>query len=154
VEMMNGRPVRIVRCVFNMVAFNSDGTMMPPLHDRHIRAPNWRRGSANRAVTQPLRKPVIDLSLEAGNGHRQRRSSDRSSKASFEARSAALSCTIAIMVQLGFTNVRSNREKCFGCGSLVCFKNVLVRANIGGQGLQQVYLLLVADLTEYIGGIL
>ena len=38
VEMMNGRPVRIVRSVFNMLTFKSDGTLVPPLQDRHVRA--------------------------------------------------------------------------------------------------------------------
>src|SRR6266446_10191845 len=38
VEMMNGRPLRVVRSVFNMVTFKSDGTLVPPLRDRHVRA--------------------------------------------------------------------------------------------------------------------
>jgi hypothetical protein len=38
VEMMNGRPLRVLRSVFNMVVFKSDGTLVPPLQDRHIRA--------------------------------------------------------------------------------------------------------------------
>jgi hypothetical protein len=38
VEMMNGRPLRVVRSVFNMLTFNGDGTLAPPLRDRHVRA--------------------------------------------------------------------------------------------------------------------
>jgi hypothetical protein len=38
VEMMNGRPVRVLRSVFNMLTFKSDGTLVPPLQDRHARA--------------------------------------------------------------------------------------------------------------------
>ncbi len=38
VEMMNGRPLRVVRSVFNMLTFKSDGTLVPPLRDRHVRA--------------------------------------------------------------------------------------------------------------------
>jgi hypothetical protein len=30
VEMMNGRPLRVVRSVFNMARFKSDGTLVPP----------------------------------------------------------------------------------------------------------------------------
>jgi hypothetical protein len=38
VEMMNHRPVRVIRSVFNMLTFKSDGTLPPPLQDRHARA--------------------------------------------------------------------------------------------------------------------
>jgi hypothetical protein len=38
VEMMDGRPLRVVRSVFNMLTFNCDGTLVPPLPDRHVRA--------------------------------------------------------------------------------------------------------------------
>ena len=38
VEMMNGRPLRVVRSVFNVLTFKSDGTLVPPLGDRHVRA--------------------------------------------------------------------------------------------------------------------
>src|SRR5258706_10592250 len=38
VEMLNGRPLRVVRSVFNMLTFESDGTLVPPLRDRHVRA--------------------------------------------------------------------------------------------------------------------
>src|SRR5277367_3572867 len=38
VEMINGRPVRVVRSVFNMLTFKSDGTLLPTQQDRHARA--------------------------------------------------------------------------------------------------------------------
>jgi hypothetical protein len=38
VEMMNGRPLVVLRSVFNMLTFKSDGTMVSPLRDRHVRA--------------------------------------------------------------------------------------------------------------------
>jgi hypothetical protein len=38
VEMMNGRALRVVRSVFNVLTFNSDGTLVPPLRNRHVRA--------------------------------------------------------------------------------------------------------------------
>jgi hypothetical protein len=38
VEMMNGRPMVVLRSVFNMLTFKSDGTLVPPLRDRHVRA--------------------------------------------------------------------------------------------------------------------
>jgi hypothetical protein len=38
VEMMNGRPLVVLRSVFNMLTFESDGTLVPPLRDRHVRA--------------------------------------------------------------------------------------------------------------------
>jgi hypothetical protein len=38
VEMMDGRPLRVVRSVFNMLTFKSDGMLLPPLQDRHVRA--------------------------------------------------------------------------------------------------------------------
>ncbi len=38
VEMMNGRPLVVLRSVFNMLRFKSDGTLLPPLRDRHVRA--------------------------------------------------------------------------------------------------------------------
>ena len=38
VEMMNGRPLVVLRSVFKMSTFRSDGTLVPPLRDRHVRA--------------------------------------------------------------------------------------------------------------------
>jgi len=36
--MMNGRPLVVLRSVFNMLTFNSDGTLVSPLRDRHVQA--------------------------------------------------------------------------------------------------------------------
>lgn len=38
VEIKNGRPIVVLRSVFNMLTFESDGTLVPPLQDRHVRA--------------------------------------------------------------------------------------------------------------------
>ena len=38
VEMKNGRPIVVLRSVFNMLTFKSNGTLVPPLRDRHVRA--------------------------------------------------------------------------------------------------------------------
>jgi hypothetical protein len=38
VEMMNGRPIRVVRSVFSMLTFKSDGSLVAPLEDCHVRA--------------------------------------------------------------------------------------------------------------------
>ena len=38
VEMMNGRPLVVLRSVLNIVTFKSDGTLASPLRDRHVRA--------------------------------------------------------------------------------------------------------------------
>lgn len=38
VEMMNGRPIAVLRSVFSMLTIKSDGTLVSPLRDRHIRA--------------------------------------------------------------------------------------------------------------------
>lgn len=38
VQLINGRPVRVIRSVFNMLSFKSDGTLLPTQHDRHARA--------------------------------------------------------------------------------------------------------------------
>jgi hypothetical protein len=37
VEMVDGRPISVVRSVFNMLTFKRDGTLIPPLRDRHVR---------------------------------------------------------------------------------------------------------------------
>jgi hypothetical protein len=38
VEMIDGRSVRVIRSVFNMLTFKSDGTLLPTQQDRHARA--------------------------------------------------------------------------------------------------------------------
>ena len=87
VEMVNGRPLRVLRSVFNMVTFKSDGTLVPPLQDRHIRASAelaLALGTPARHAALP--KPVPSLSLEAVNGHRRRRSGDGSSRPPWDAK--------------------------------------------------------------------
>jgi len=54
-EMMKGRPLRIVRSVFNMLTFKSDGTLVPPLQDRHVRA----RAELALALVAPARHAGI-----------------------------------------------------------------------------------------------
>jgi hypothetical protein len=38
VEMMNGRPLVVLHSVFGMLTLKSDGTLVSPLQDRHVRA--------------------------------------------------------------------------------------------------------------------
>ena len=38
VEMVDGQPAQVLRCVFNMVVFKPDGSLVPPVQDRHVRA--------------------------------------------------------------------------------------------------------------------
>src|SRR5580698_563719 len=38
VEMIHGRPVRVIRSVFNMLTFKRDGTLLPTQQDRHAQA--------------------------------------------------------------------------------------------------------------------
>ena len=54
-EMMNGRPLRVVRSVFNMLTFKSDGALVPPLQDRHVRA----RAELALALEAPARHAGI-----------------------------------------------------------------------------------------------
>lgn len=43
VDMMNARAVQVLLSVFNLLTFKSDGTLVPPLRDRHVGpAPSWR----------------------------------------------------------------------------------------------------------------
>jgi hypothetical protein len=55
VEIMNGRPLQVVRSVFNMLTFKSDGTLVPPLRDRHVRA----RAELALALEAPARHAGI-----------------------------------------------------------------------------------------------
>src|SRR5258708_12709584 len=61
VEMINGRPVRIIRSVFYMLTFKSDGALLPTQQDRHprsrvelplARAPAARRAGVTEASTR------------------------------------------------------------------------------------------------------
>jgi hypothetical protein len=38
VELVNGRPIAVIRCVFSMMTFKRDGTLVSPLRDPHVRA--------------------------------------------------------------------------------------------------------------------
>jgi hypothetical protein len=38
VELMNGRPIAVIRSVFSMMTFKSDGTLLSPLREPHVRA--------------------------------------------------------------------------------------------------------------------
>ena len=38
VELMNGRPIAVVRSVFSMMTFKRDGTLVSPLRDPHVLA--------------------------------------------------------------------------------------------------------------------
>ena len=89
VETMNGRPLRVVRSVFDVLTFKRDGRWY-----RHYGiatygpAPNWRWRSGHRPAMRGLPKPVLGLSLEAVNGHRRRLSRDGSSKPRWGVRNA------------------------------------------------------------------
>jgi hypothetical protein len=54
VEMMNGRPLVVLRSAFNMLTFKSDGTLVSPLRDRHVRA------RAELALALALEQPIRD----------------------------------------------------------------------------------------------
>jgi hypothetical protein len=60
VEMVDGRPISVVRSVFNMLTFKRDGTLIPPLRDRHVRA----RAELAMAPDSPARHPKV---AEAGS---------------------------------------------------------------------------------------
>jgi hypothetical protein len=60
VEMVDGRPICVVRSVFNMLTFKRDGTLLPPLRDRHVRA----RAELALAPDSPGRHPGV---AEAGS---------------------------------------------------------------------------------------
>jgi hypothetical protein len=55
VEMVNGRPLRVVRSVFNMLTFKSNVTLVSPLRDRHVRA----RAELAPALGTPASDPRI-----------------------------------------------------------------------------------------------
>ena len=81
VEMANGRPLRVVRSVFNMVMFKSNGTLVPPVQDRHIRA----RAELALALGEPVGQAGIAQAstrfvARGGQWTPSRRSSAGSSK--------------------------------------------------------------------------
>jgi len=38
VQLENGRPIQVVRSSFSILTFKKNGTLVPPLSDRHVRA--------------------------------------------------------------------------------------------------------------------
>ena len=60
VEMVDGRPISVVRSVFNMLTLKRDGTLIPPLRDRNVRA----RAELAMAPDSPARHPKV---AEAGS---------------------------------------------------------------------------------------
>jgi hypothetical protein len=55
VELMNGQPTQVVRSSFNILTFKKDGTLVPPLSDRHVRA----RAELALALDQPIRDTAV-----------------------------------------------------------------------------------------------
>jgi hypothetical protein len=55
VEMKNGRPIIVLRSVFNMLTFENGGRLVPPLQDPLIRA----RAELALASGAPARRPGI-----------------------------------------------------------------------------------------------
>jgi hypothetical protein len=55
VEMKNGRPIAVLRSVFNMLTFKSNGTLVPPLQDQHVRA----RAELALALDAPARHASV-----------------------------------------------------------------------------------------------
>jgi hypothetical protein len=49
VGMKNGRPIVVLRSVFNMLTFKSNGTLVPQLQDRHV----WARAELALALDSP-----------------------------------------------------------------------------------------------------
>jgi tryptophan 2,3-dioxygenase len=52
---MNGQPTQVVRSSFNILTFKKDGTLVPPLSDRHVRA----RAELALALDQPIRDTAV-----------------------------------------------------------------------------------------------
>jgi hypothetical protein len=57
VELMNGQPTQVVRSSFNILTFKKDGTLVPPLSDRHVRA------RAELALALALDQPIRDTAV-------------------------------------------------------------------------------------------
>ena len=89
VEMMNGRPVRVVRSVFNLLTFKSDGMLLPPLQDRHARA-------------------RIELALAAAPAARRARVTEASTR--FVARGGEWKPSAALMRRM--EQIALGRQKC------------------------------------------
>jgi hypothetical protein len=57
VELMNGQPIQVVRSWFNILTFKKNGTLVPPLSDRHVRA------RAEVALALALEQPIRDTAV-------------------------------------------------------------------------------------------
>jgi len=55
VELMNGQPIQVVRSSFSILTFKKNGSMVPPLSDRHLRA----RAELALALDQPIRDTAV-----------------------------------------------------------------------------------------------
>src|SRR5271168_2675004 len=67
-EMMNARPLAVLRSVFNMLTFKSDGTLVSPLRDRHVRARAELALALDSPPARALLTPAPDSSREVANG--------------------------------------------------------------------------------------
>jgi len=47
---MNGQPIQVVRSSFSILTFRKNGSLVPPLSDRHVRA----RAELALALDQPI----------------------------------------------------------------------------------------------------
>jgi hypothetical protein len=59
VELMNGQPTQVVRSSFNILTFKKDGTLVPPLSDRHVRARAELALALALALDQPIRDTAV-----------------------------------------------------------------------------------------------
>ena len=50
VELMNGQPIQVVRSSFSILTFRKNGSLVPPLSDRHVRA----RAELALGLDQPI----------------------------------------------------------------------------------------------------
>lgn len=70
VELMNGRPIAVIRSVFSMMTFKRDGTLVSPLWDIPMcgRALSSRSRSTHRTPARALPTSLADSLREAANG--------------------------------------------------------------------------------------
>ena len=55
VELMNGQPIQVLRSSFSILTFKKNGTLVPPLSDRHVRA----RAELALALDRPIREAAV-----------------------------------------------------------------------------------------------
>ena len=55
VAMTNGKPIAVERSSFSILMFKNNGTLVPPLSDRHVRA----RAELALALEQPIRDTAV-----------------------------------------------------------------------------------------------